>query len=114
MSRLLNIDEMYDILIILENPRRNEFKERLEAIAEDMAGELRNTLNIASGIAECNGADEGGTMVAFSPLKANDELPTALSGYDKDGDWEVYEGPYERQYPDGYGSDENQNANNTN
>ena len=97
-NKKLSIDEMLDALRWLAerdgegslDERLHELKLRVEDVADDVATELANALDIESGVASSEERDFGGTLVPFWPKAADQPVPEVFEelGLDPSGDWE--------------------------
>jgi hypothetical protein len=84
MSRMLNVDEMMAALYVLHHSRFESFKQSLEALGQEIADTLADTLDIENG--RCEWWD-GGTLTGFTPKTKEQPLPDVIAEYDTEGDW---------------------------
>ena len=85
MAKVLNLDEMLEIIEANEWDGRHYFAALMEATGDAMARLISDKLNVSVG--ECQ---RGGsfTCVAFSPFASGDPCPGDLEEFDISGAWE--------------------------
>lgn len=96
MSKVLTLDEMMTALHSVDHNAYEIRKAHLKSLGEEIGRDLAGKLNCCSGKADY---DEAGLMVGFSPIGELQEIPTALSTYDKEGEWVVNDNLSSTPYP---------------
>lgn len=87
MAKILNLDEMQEIMQSEGLPGAHFFKTALETIGTEMARVLADHLKLSASEARCEGTAFAGTCAAFRPLVEGDPCPEALQDYDTEADW---------------------------
>jgi hypothetical protein len=89
MAKVINLDEMQEILRLLEHKDAERYAVELERLGDEMARTICHEIGALCIPAECMGTAFAGTCVLFYPAKAKDKCPTVMKRYDKTGDWKV-------------------------
>ena len=82
MAKLLNVNEMLDVLIALEHPAAESLKARLVAVAGAMGRFLEEALNVKLSDPEFEHSSMGGTGCWFRPAFEGQEQPPVLIPFD--------------------------------
>lgn len=93
MPKVLNLDEMLDVISMID-PTGNSrdysmFRNRLEGIGTDMAEFIANRLNADFDPAVSEGIAFAGTCANFYPKSEAQPIPVEMEVFDTDGEWEV-------------------------
>jgi hypothetical protein len=86
--KILNLNEMYDILVELKHPDTDVFRGMLEIAGNIMARQIAAHLNVTVGRVNTEGAPFAGTCATFKPTFVGQECPELIHAADPGGDWE--------------------------
>lgn len=88
MAKVLNLDEMLEILKIDGDQHYHGFKAVLEATGKAMADVIADRYTISAGECRSEGTAFAGTCVCFKPSFEGQRCPEIFEEFDKGGDWE--------------------------
>lgn len=90
MSKRLSVDEMLECLFSVSPPMGRQYLSKVERLANELANDLRQALNIEGSKASFKGTAAGGTWAMFWPAYDGQRCPPVLEDYDP-GTWRAEE-----------------------
>jgi hypothetical protein len=83
MTKLLNIDEMLDVLSIMQHPAFSTMKSAVGRIADEIGETIAESLGVECGSASYEGSAFAGTCVAFFAKAPGQPCPEVLRDFDE-------------------------------